>query len=62
MNDKAYKLIIALLMGVVIAVSGWAYSQNNQRMTRMERILDELVPTVYRIETKVDLLLEERPK
>ena len=54
MNDKAYKWIIGLLMGVVIAVSGWAYSQSNQRITRMERLLDDLIPTVYRIEEKVE--------
>ena len=54
MNDKAYRWIIGLLMGVVIAVSGWAYSQSNQRITRMERLLDELIPTVYRIEEKVE--------
>ena len=54
MNDKAYRWIIGLLMGVVIAVSGWAYSQSNQRITRMERLLDDLIPTVYRIEEKVE--------
>lgn len=54
MNDKAYRWIIGLLMGVVIAVSGWAYAQSNQRVTRMERLLDELIPTVYRIEEKVE--------
>ena len=53
MNDKAYKWIIGLLMGVVIAVSGWAYSQSNQRVTRMERLVDDLIPTVSRIEEKV---------
>lgn len=54
MNDKAYKWIIGLLMGVVLAISGWAYSSSNQRVNRMERLLDELIPTVTRIETKVD--------
>ena len=54
MNDKAYRWIIGLLMGVVIAVSGWAYSQSNQCITRMERLLDDLIPTVYRIEEKVE--------
>jgi len=54
MNDKAYRWIIGLLMGVVIAVSGWAYTQSNQRITRMERLLDDLIPTVYRIEEKVE--------
>jgi len=53
MNDKAYRWIIGLLMGVVIAVSGWAYSQSNQRITRMERLVDDLIPTVSRIEEKV---------
>ena len=54
MNDKAYRWIIGLLMGVVIAVSGWAYSQSNQRITRMERLLDELIPTTYIIREKVE--------
>ena len=40
-------------MGVVIAVSGWAYTQSNQRVTRMERLVDDLIPTVSRIEEKV---------
>ena len=53
MNDKAYKWIIGLLMGVVMAVSGWAYTQSNQRVTRMERLVDDLIPTVSRIEEKV---------
>jgi len=53
MNDKAYRWIIGLFMGVVIAVSGWAYTQSNQRVTRMERLVDDLIPTVSRIEEKV---------
>jgi len=54
MNDKAYRWIIGVLMGVVIAVSGWAYTQSNQRITRMERLLDELIPTTYIIREKVE--------
>ena len=54
MKDKAYRWIIPILMGIILAVTGWSNNQSNQRVTRMERLLDELIPTTYIIKEKVE--------
>ena len=54
MNDKAYRWIIGLLLAALLATNGWTNTQSNQRVTRMERLLDELIPTVYIIKEKVE--------
>ena len=54
MNDKVNRWIIPILMGIILAVTGWSNNQSNQRVTRMERLLDELIPTTYIIKEKVE--------
>jgi len=54
MNDKVNRWIIPILMGIILAVAGWSNTQSNQRVTRMERLLDELIPTTYIIKEKVE--------
>ena len=54
MNDKAYKWIIGLLMVVLVAVSGYAYTSLSARVSRNEKQLDISIPILYRIEAKVD--------
>jgi len=53
MNDKAYKWIIGVLLTALVAASGWAYTSANSRINRNERLLDTVIPILYRIEEKV---------
>ena len=54
MIDTAYKWIIGILMLVLVAVSGYAYTSLSARVARNEKQLDTSIPILYRIEAKVD--------
>jgi len=53
MDNKA-KWIIGLVFGLTMLLAGWAYSSTSLRIGRNERLLDTIVPILYRIEQKVE--------
>ena len=56
------KFLLPLIVTTVLAVTGWGFGMLQKsfaegvvkRVDRNERILDEIVPTLYRIETIVN--------
>jgi len=56
MNEKPSVLpkILTIVLALVVLLGGFAFGQVNARLNRTERLIDQIIPILYRIEEKVN--------
>ena len=56
MTDKSIVLpkILTIALALIVLLGGVAFGQMNARLNRGERLLDGIIPILYRIEQRTD--------
>ena len=56
MTDKPSVLpkILTIVLALVVLLGGFAFGQVNSRLNRGERLMDQVIPILYRIEQRVE--------
>ena len=58
-GSAVYKVVLTIVLGVFIAVSGYAFSNIDRRISRNERLIDQAIPILSRIDERTSILKED---